>query len=923
MADTTVDVSQLGSTPDQSTPVDISSLDPQKTPQLAENVAQYKYGSPAQQALAGAEAFARNFSLGASDWAEKGLAAYDPKLFGPEAIRGREEANPVTSFASGLAGGAGLIGLTGGLAAPLETGLAAKGVGATTARILGYGAEGALFGAGNIVSDTALGDHNLNASQILMELGMSGALGAGLGLLSTRVGLGRQLAKGNKQVVQTTENALPATLENPVIEPPKSTIPRSLSEMADAVEDAKFRGIGEELPQKAEAMEAAERLNPELGNLGINQMQLDSLNSQDARNEFKTMLDVPGKNGEILRNYQGAQKKELINVLNNTINSIAPGYEATSNAIEAGERAADSFTRVIEQNREALGPAFEALKNTPLDEVDHLPGVIEYLTEKSSSPYANPKLANMFDTLGDELKFKPYTTSMGIDQATYRAVKQAVESLSENPKNFEQLRDIRKGLSQNVDVTKLGDAPSEIASAKAAMMDYMQDAIQSQEPDMAVRDIFRQWAINEQNAQFIEKKLGAEIGSGNFRSLAKGQADEQILRKIFNNSEVVNSVKEILPPEDFNKLVADYLKIKQADATDKGVFSSNKFYSQLRKNASALETAFANSPQIYQKLKDNLSLLRIFADDAPQNPSGTTKTFLQALAQGGVDPMAHIRNLMDFGKEKFAEQVSQAKINAALAGTKQADSKLSTIQGVLKRTKQAMDETVVSLLSGNLARGALLAGGARLTDQEYQDLQKNLSAMTQDPNRMTDHLTTSTTHLYDAAPNITQGLTQKIAQATQFLNSKLPGPVSTFPLSPQFTPNKTQRDTFEQFYQGVNHPLDTIKKVGSGMLSNENLEALEAIHPELLDEFRAKLMSEMTPEKLRVLPYATQLGLAKLFNQPMDENMSSMGILSNQMALQAPPLSAQVSGRRQSKRGLEKLRLNERSETQTARPKEE
>ena len=293
---------------------------------------------------------------------------------------------------------------------------------------MAYGAEGALFGGGNAVSDYALGDPELNGQKVLSYVGMGAGLGAGLGALSKAVGLGRALTKGNVEVEAASDLTNAA---EPIIEPPTGKVPKNLQEMNDAVENLKKYGGQEELnelPEKPAAMEMAQALNPKM-TLPFNETQLDSLNSQASRNKFKTWLDVPGETGDILRNYQGAQKKELLGMLDNTIKDIAPGYEPTINAQEAGERASDALTNVIEGTRNELRPAFEQIKTTPIAQTDHLPGVIDYLTDTSASPYANPKIANMFETGGENIEVAPYKTSMGIDKSTYNAVKQAVESL--------------------------------------------------------------------------------------------------------------------------------------------------------------------------------------------------------------------------------------------------------------------------------------------------------------------------------------------------------------------------------------------------------------------------------------------------------------------------------------------------------------
>ena len=137
-----------------------------------EGLEQEVYGDPVEQIKAFGEAAMRGATLGTSDLAETRLLGVDPN-----AIKARRNANPITSFVGSGLGGAGLVGLTGGLG-----GLAAGTVGeGLAAAALGGAGEGAIFGAGNLVSDYALGDPNLNAQKIMADVGIGALLGGVVG----------------------------------------------------------------------------------------------------------------------------------------------------------------------------------------------------------------------------------------------------------------------------------------------------------------------------------------------------------------------------------------------------------------------------------------------------------------------------------------------------------------------------------------------------------------------------------------------------------------------------------------------------------------------------------------------------------------------------------------------------------------------
>jgi len=96
--------------------------------------------------------------------------------------------------------------------------------------------------------------------------------------------------------------------------------------------------------------------------------------------------------------------------------------------------------------------------------------------------------------------------------------------------------------------------------------------------------------------------------------------------KIFGNTATVEAAKNILPPEQFQRILSNWLAEAKATATDKGAFSANKFGSFLRRNQDALQIAFNDRPEQLQRLKDLTTVMRILPDAPSINPSGTAKT---------------------------------------------------------------------------------------------------------------------------------------------------------------------------------------------------------------------------------------------------------------------------------------------------------
>lgn len=848
-----------------------------------------KYGTPTEQLKAGAEATARGASLGTSDWllTRSGVTS-------PEAIRARQQANPKTALLGNIAGTTGLLIGTGGLAAPAEGALVgAEILGPTAARIAGFGLEGAALGAGNVVSDASLGDVDINAQKILADVGMGAAFGAGLGALSKGIEAIPSLKRTAVSEIQSADAALAKDLgisvtEKPVMDAPEGSFgikPTSIEDMQARVKDASYRGESVELPQKQALQDAASRvemMNP------VHPLQLESLDTQAARDIYKTAIEMPGKEGDAIRAYEAIQKKELTKITDNAIKSVVTdGSKVVEDAVEGGKKAIDAFTKQYQEEKSALAPVFEKLKTFETkDPFNHLPQVITKLTDTL------PNVARMFDTAAEEIgAIKPYKSNMGLDRATYNAVKDVVESLKE-PAFLEDLMNIRKGMSQHVDVLAQGEAPAQIRALKASMMEYIQaeaEKVGALNGENSIREVFKRYAINEQERQVIEKNFGASVGSQEFGSISKIKP-EKILDNIFRDTASVNAAKNILGPEKFNEMLANYLAGERAWATKDGVFSSNKFGTFLKNKADVLNEAFKENPTALQKIRDVNVVSRILPDSPSINPSGTAKTLWGTLKAHSIADF--VGNLKGYAGEKLQEHLVRQKINEGLAGKADHATKLGTIQKIIKKTSDKINDAAKSVL-GEGARGSIPSAVKGISDEEFTERIKRIKELSNNPSALMDHMGKSTDGLYASAPNITQGVNATMIRAITFLSSKLPVAKNSMPLSKEHVISDAEKQKFNNYFNVVNDPVSVLSTIKSGTLTNDSIEALQAVHPNLYGEMKKALIFHFDPEKAVDLKYPEKIALSKFLGQPLDENMLPQSIMSYQQALAGPNLSSQ------------------------------
>lgn len=166
----------------------------------APDVPSWEQTADVEDVYGGLGGMAKAFAAGAGRGASFGLsdqALVHSGMVSPETLKGLEQTNPIASAAGEIVGiiGPALVGDEAGLAnlpgtvgrigARVAETAEAKGAGNIVSKMAGRAAEGAVYGAGQSVSENALGDHDLISEKTLANIGLSAAF---LGGVPTLVG---------------------------------------------------------------------------------------------------------------------------------------------------------------------------------------------------------------------------------------------------------------------------------------------------------------------------------------------------------------------------------------------------------------------------------------------------------------------------------------------------------------------------------------------------------------------------------------------------------------------------------------------------------------------------------------------------------------------------------------------------------------
>ena len=370
----------------------------------------------------------------------------------------------------------------------------------------------------------------------------------------------------------------------------------------------------------------------------------------------------------------------------------------------------------------------------------------------------------------------------------------------------------------------------------------------------------------------------------------------------------------MLDPKEFNELLANHLAEQKALATDKGVFSSNKFASQIKRNQDALNAAFeGNDLRKLEQIKDYVDAMRIMPDAPSINPSGTAKTLMGILKGHSLPEIAG--NLKKYLADAVHEKQEIKKVNAMLSGKQAEISGLEAIQKQAEKTTKKIGNAAEAIFTSGKMPGVAIAASLRAYHENYDKNVKQVKEFAYNPQHQSDMMASSTKELQEIAPELTQSLHNTANNAVQFLASKIPGPTVTLPLSPKFEPTDAQKTKFNMYYRAVNEPISVMGDIKNGMLTSESIEALQAVHPRLLGQMRKSLMEEFDHEKAHELDYPTKMGLAKFMGEPLDVHMMPQTLVSYQADF-AQPTRGQ-SNAKPTLGGLKELGKDERVATRT------
>lgn len=149
---------------------------------------------------------------------------------------------------------------------------------------------------------------------------------------------------------------------------------------------------------------------------------------------------------------------------------------------------------------------------------------------------------------------------------------------------------------------------------------------------------------------------------------------------------------------------------------------------------------------------------------------------------------------------------------------------------------------------------------------------RQIRELNTNPNTLVERLGSSTEDLLGAAPQTVAALQSKTQQAVAFLASKAPPPPATIDGQRVGPPTDTEMARWARYVRAVQDPLTVLQDMASGRLSEEGLETLRTVYPQLYGELSKRLTLAVTERLAEGQPvsYPQRQALSRFLGAPVD-----------------------------------------------------
>lgn len=851
--------------------------------------------------------------------------------------------------------------------------LASKGIEGAAAKLaMKYGVENALYSVSDdfgkkLVSDKPEDVHEV-LSGALAHAALSGLVGAGLGYgvgkLSPlwKAKEGSKVANAIDQIKVDTAPEVSMVKTAPIAEEKIATeIPVEAAKEAEKVfeKPTTMEGVeklakelGEvplepfEAPELKSVNEANARLGPENLKVPILETQLKAIEDPVVR---KNIENIRATNPEIDRNLgiiEGHQKAQSERGIWNTIKQLSPNF--IKEPLEAGKKWTNKIVSNVFKTADNFETQFRKFDEMGVNALETTTGIFNKLEEQF------PGLKNLYTTTKKgKFTLKPYNLKMPITKEAHQALAEMLPLLKEETLSLGEIRSIRKNIYSFINFSNK-ESQREIGIIRNALMDTIQESVEKIDPSFEVRKLFQDYALHKEAVDMAESLLGSAIT----KEGPKDQflASEKLVKALFSDTGKIGFLKQLLPENEFNELLGDYLAINLQNATKEGSYSSRLFGNWLKREMPELLMSFENRTELLQKIQDFNTIAKLVPDGVRMFPSRsgeqayqTTKPLIMNIlgklrglgALLSMSPEVAATSAAAQAAKKAAEMAenrallkqNEQLLNAILSGGEKqagAASLLRTLKDWSKSTNAAAFESLRQYL-GAATKGTYLITKevktifdsdkpAQLEKQNTKQLEK-LDRKIQDLGSNPEQLLNVGGEIGYYAPEHATAIGMTSARVVNYLNQKRPTPKKNGPLDKEIPPSRADMNNYYRTLNLAENPTVILQRIKNGTVHSRDVVDLKNLYPELYDSFLIKLSNELASAqtKGKQIPFRIKKGLSIYAGSPLDSTMSPQSIQSAQAVFQPQQQPQQQALPQMAKKSSRKSQLPNLTETDQQR----
>lgn len=818
--------------------------------ELADVAEEKTYGD--RSIAAGLAGLARGATLGLSDAALTQTGLVEPRTL--EGIKNRNVAASVGGEVAGTVAGLLIPGAAPGLVAKAGLGaerLAVGALGKVGAKVAAGALEGSLYGIGNAVSESALGDVDLSAEKLVSSIGVGALLGAGGGLLGGALDavLGRRAA-------QVAEGADFAKKLGGLSEAAESAS-KAVAPEAGAVAGKAAQGADAALPTGAELQGIAER------HTGVIKRTIEALDLNFPTPEQWVLRDLDLKSGGLGK----LAKKEL---------DVEAPRILLNDARYAAAKTAPQKMEVIQSIK---GEALDGMKKS-VTELDQVATRAETFDS---------------DAVADRIReqvIKPLGDGPALNRKVMRTVEAEAAKIDhlawEGKTSFEAAEKLKRSFDAHLkwDAGQTADTPIQAALKK--VRGIINGEIEEKAAVIARRaerpELLSGWheakdrfgAMAELEKAFAPRLQASTVGNRFFSLtdnllgagglVAGGPAGLAAGLALGAGNKWA---RERLP-----HIIA--LTMRRMESEPGFATAAKAFHESVSKAVAAGSKTAVAAPRLAAALA---------GEEAPSAIAGGLfgrygPALANAAARGTADLLA--THVALSGSDDYRQQMAAAGFGhetqehdtAALGRA----SHIANVGALAAAHDAEVDRAVKRFLgsqSGAVPKRETAAETREARLSAFKSQTEKLAELAANPDAIVGLVQPGQT-LSDAAPAVAASASATAAKAIAFLQAKMPAdpnPATIPALARAWAPTDSQLSRWERHLAAVNNPQVALQELKRGAVSAETVEALKAVYPKLLVDLQQRVVEHLA-EHSGQLSTAQRRGLSTLLEggSPADQH---------------------------------------------------